>query len=56
VIDSGQSSGINSDLFTIKVYDKNGVLYRQIGDLGGSPPYWSALYLKGGNVVIHPSK
>jgi hypothetical protein len=56
VIDSGQSSGINSDLFTIKVYDKNGVLYKQVGDLGGIPPYWNALYLKGGNVVIHPSK
>jgi hypothetical protein len=55
VIDSGANSGIDSDRFTLKVWDKNGVLFRQIGDLGGSPPYWNTVFLKGGNVVIHPS-
>jgi hypothetical protein len=48
VIDSGQSSGIGSDSFSLTVYDKNGVLYKQIG-----VPV--AALLGGGNVVIHPS-
>jgi hypothetical protein len=56
VIDSGANSGIDSDRFTLKVWDKNGVLYRQIGNLDGSPPYWGTVFLKGGNVVIHPSR
>jgi hypothetical protein len=53
VIDSGQSSGIGSDRFELTVYDKNGVLYKQVGDLGGSAPYFNAAVLNGGNVVIH---
>jgi hypothetical protein len=56
VIDSGQSSGIGSDRFTMRVWDRNGVLYRQIGNLNGVPPYWGMVFLQGGNVVIHPSR
>jgi hypothetical protein len=33
------------------VYDKNAVLYKQIGV--PTPPDTTPLYLKGGNVVIH---
>jgi hypothetical protein len=49
VEDSGQSSGIGSDKFALTVYDKNSVLYKQVG-------VPTSLYLQGGNVVIHPSK
>jgi hypothetical protein len=49
VEDSGQSSGIGSDKFAVTVYDKNSVLYKQVG-------VPTPLYLQGGNVVIHPSK
>jgi hypothetical protein len=44
--DSGQSSGIGSDKYVLNVYDKNGVLYKQIG-------VPTELVLQGGNVVIH---
>jgi hypothetical protein len=53
VIDSGASSGIGSDRFQLIVYDKNSVIYKQAGDLGGPAPYFNALTLQGGNVVIH---
>src|SRR5205085_1231946 len=45
-MDSGQSSGIGSDSFQLTVYDKNGVVYKQIGVA-------NAAMLQGGNVVIH---
>jgi hypothetical protein len=53
VVDSGQSSGIGVDRFQLTVYDKNAVLYKQVGDLGGAAPWFNALVLQGGNVVIH---
>src|SRR5205823_8447301 len=46
VLDSGQSSGIGVDSFQLTVYDKNAVLYKQIG-------VPTPLFLMGGNVVIH---
>jgi hypothetical protein len=46
VTDSGQSSGIGVDAYQLRVYDKNGVLYKQIG-------IPTPELLKGGNVVIH---
>jgi hypothetical protein len=55
VFDSGQSSGIGSDRFQLTVYDKNSVLYKQVGTLADppGPPYYNAIALQGGNVVIH---
>jgi hypothetical protein len=49
VTDSGESSGIGLDDFQLTVYDKNGVLYKQVG-------VPTPILLKGGNVVIHPGK
>ena len=46
VIDSGQSSGIGSDSYSLTVYDKNSVLYKSV----------PTALLGGGNVVIHGSK
>jgi len=46
VADSGNSSGIGTDSFAITVYDKNSVLYKQVG-------VPTPLLLQGGNVVIH---
>jgi hypothetical protein len=43
VIDSGNSSGIGSDSYQLKVYDKNSVLYKSV----------PTTLLSGGNVVIH---
>jgi hypothetical protein len=56
VLDNGAPSGTDSDRFTLRVWDKNGVLYRQVGNMDGPPPYYGLVFLKGGNVVIHPSK
>ena len=41
--DSGQSSGIGSDSFSLTVYDKNGVVYKSV----------PVTLLQGGNVVVH---
>src|SRR5438128_3523860 len=49
VTDSGQSPGIGSDDFQLTGYDKNAVLYKQVG----AP---TPILLQGGNVVIHPAK
>jgi hypothetical protein len=46
VTDSGKSTGVGSDMYALTVYDKNGVLYKQIG-------VPTASLLQGGNVVIH---
>jgi hypothetical protein len=46
VTDSGQSSGIGSDMFALTVYDKNGIRYKLV----------PTAYLQGGNVVIHNPK
>ena len=44
VVDSGANSGIGSDSFALVVYDKNGVVYKNV----------PTALLQGGNVVIHP--
>jgi hypothetical protein len=46
VTDSGASSGIGSDDFSLTVYDKNAVRYKSV----------PSTLLSGGNVVIHPAK
>jgi hypothetical protein len=46
VVDSGQSSGIGSDTYSLTVYDKNAVLYKSV----------PTTLLGGGNVVIHGAK
>jgi hypothetical protein len=46
VVDSGSSSGIGSDSYMLKVYDKNSVLYKSV----------PTTFLSGGNVVIHGAK
>jgi hypothetical protein len=43
VVDSGKSSGIGSDSFSLAVYDKNGVQYKAV----------PTTVLSGGNVVVH---
>jgi hypothetical protein len=48
VTDSGASSGIGSDSFTLTVYDENGALYKAL-------PSNPAVTLSGGNVVIRKS-
>ncbi len=43
VTDSGKTSGVGSDSFSLTVYDKNGVLYKQV----------PTSLLQGGNVIVH---
>jgi len=43
VVDSGMNSGIGSDSFALVVYDKNGVVYKNV----------PTAPLQGGNVVVH---
>ncbi len=43
VTDSGKTSGVGSDAFSLTVYDKNGVLYKTV----------PTSLLQGGNVIIH---
>jgi uncharacterized repeat protein (TIGR01451 family) len=45
-IDSGQSSGIGVDSFSLTVYDKNGILYKSV----------PTRLLQGGNIVVHNPK
>jgi hypothetical protein len=42
-VDSGQNSGIGSDTYALRVYDKNAVLYKDV----------PTATLQGGNVVVH---
>jgi hypothetical protein len=54
VVDSGKSSGIGVDYFSLLVYDKNTVLYKQVSNPNGlSTVEWPGIVLQGGNVVIH---